>query len=44
MFENDVPKGGIFLRGKLNGQGKAKFTNGNEYSGDFKDGMLSGQG
>jgi hypothetical protein len=28
----------------LNGAGRARFTNGNEYSGDFRDGMLSGQG
>lgn len=44
IFENDTGKGGYFLRGKLTGLGRARFTNGNEYVGEFKDGMLSGQG
>ncbi len=41
-FENDTNKGGYFLHGKLTGFGKAKFTNQNEYLGEFRDGMMSG--
>jgi hypothetical protein len=43
-FENNVAKGGYFLRGKLNGFGTAKFSNGNEYLGEFRDGVFSGKG
>jgi hypothetical protein len=41
-FESDSAKGGFFLRGKLNSFGKAKFANGNEYVGEFRDGLFSG--
>lgn len=34
--------GGYFLRGKLNGYGRAKFLNGDEYEGQFRDGVFSG--
>ncbi len=42
VFENNPNKGGYFYKGKLTGFGKAKFTNQNEYVGEFKDGMMSG--
>ena len=42
MFENEVKNGGYFLRGKLNGPGKALFSNGDQYTGDFRDGVFSG--
>lgn len=44
VFENDISKGGYFLRGKLNGPGKATFANGDLFEGDFRDGVFSGQG
>lgn len=44
IYENDLNKGGHFMRGKLNGQGRARFQNGNEYTGEFKDGVFSGHG
>jgi hypothetical protein len=44
VFENDRKNGGYFLRGKLNGKGKATFANGDEYVGDFRDGVFSGEG
>ena len=43
-YENDLNKGGCFLRGKLNGFGTARFSNSTDYVGDFKDGLMSGQG
>ena len=36
-------KGG-WLYGKQNSQGTFYFQNGDKYSGNFKDGFLSGQG
>lgn len=42
VFESDTAKGGFFQRGKLNGYGKARFSNGNEYQGEFRDGLFSG--
>jgi len=44
LFINDAKKGGIFQRGKLNGYGKASFSNGDEYEGEFRDGVFSGEG
>jgi hypothetical protein len=32
------------LNGKQNGNGNFNFQNGDKYSGNFKDGLLSGQG
>ena len=42
IYENDMPKNGFFLRGKLNGFGKSRFSNGNDYVGEFRDGLFSG--
>jgi hypothetical protein len=44
VFESDTSKGGFFQRGKLNGFGRAKFINGNDYTGEFRDGLISGEG
>lgn len=41
VFETDTAKGGYFQRGKLNGYGRAKLANGNEYVGEFRDGLFS---
>lgn len=41
-FENDYNAGSYFLRGKLTGQGKANFINGDLYLGEFRDGVFSG--
>ncbi len=32
------------MNGKQNGNGTFHFQNGDKYSGDFKDGLFSGQG
>ncbi len=35
---------GIFLNGKISGQGRAKYADGEEYIGEFKDGKRHGKG
>mmetsp|Transcript_15959 Transcript_15959/g.15366 ORF Transcript_15959/g.15366 Transcript_15959/m.15366 type:complete len:166 (+) Transcript_15959:1516-2013(+) len=41
---NTLQEGGIFERGKLQGQGKAILRNDDTYEGEFKDGVFSGKG
>ena len=43
-FETVDKKNGCFERGKLNGFGKASFSNGDTYEEEFKDGLFSGKG
>ena len=35
---------GTFRNGKIDGKGRYKFTNGNNYVGEFKDGLRNGEG
>ena len=42
--DNQVTYTGTTIQGKMNGQGKMTFENGDTYEGEFADGYFQGQG